>query len=499
MCGWIAVLLALSAFACEDPASPPGVCAPIDDLSVYIGEAAETVACFADEDQGTLDYAVRSSNPSIATVAVIPPGIDDLRLVEVHVRALAVGEATITLTAANAGGESADAVFRLTVPNRDPEYCGLQLSPVALPAGDTVYIPICFTDPDKHALSYSVATSTDAVTVSVDSLEVRVEATGRFHAEITVTATDTEGGSGSIVFDTEVPNHAPVFCKPLPSSSYIEMGSTRVFEVCVSDPDRDMLIDSLVVDGDLEVALVAGGDSLSITAGAEGVSVVEYWISDPYGEVAVSIMRVVVGTAEIILRDHFDENTGWDTALSDAGDSNTGTFSISDGVLETWWEYPGLSGRGGASREVIAEDWAVQIRARLRKTSIGIWVNLWSDDGLRAYQAIIIPELIMAFGLCEYSSTTKRCEPGAHYIITEHMPRASDQWFELEISVQSGEDVIFMLDGEERYRSTSPDAVLQQIKRVSLMATLTQPEDNEVPAEYDYIIVHGRRTQGAKR
>ena len=107
---WLLGICAVAACS-DDPLRPPEVCAPLEDVALYIGEVSEVEACFFDTNQGTLDYKVISSDPSVVAVRFIPPGIDDPLIAEARLEGLAVGASTITLTVTNGEGGIDGGVF----------------------------------------------------------------------------------------------------------------------------------------------------------------------------------------------------------------------------------------------------------------------------------------------------------------------------------------------------------------------------------------------------
>ena len=391
-------------------------------------------------------------------------------------------------------GESTEASFQVTVPNRNPEYCGSSPDPLVMKAGETTNVAICFNDPDGHVLSYSAVSSTDAVTVNATAREVRVEATGRHKAEITITAMDTEGGSTSITIDVDVPNHPPTFCEPVPPTIGIGVDERHVLSFCIADLDGDDLVDMLSVSGDAALVLLNDKkDLLTITGVSVGEIAIEYRVTDPYDGEAMARIRVTVTDSEISFEDSFDANSGqWETALSDKG-SPAGSFTIKDGILEAWWEEEGPHGRGGAGREVSVEDWRFQTRARTQGPETAVWVELWDTDGQRAYQAWFAPGLhIMNFNLCEYSSDAGFCVwQKARTVALWRV--GLGEWFEIEISVQTGE-AVFLLDGVEQFRISQPDDVLSRITRVSLKGGLLDHSERHEPAEYDYVRLRGKES-----
>ena len=140
---------------------------------------------FADPDGQALEYSAVSSDAATATAVVAESSIT--------LEGLARGTATVTLTAGDPGGLTAEQVFDVLVPNRAPVAVDT-IADMEVLAGsiETVDAAAYFTDPDGDALGYG-ATSSDAsrvgVAVSGSVVTVRGEAGGS--ATVTVTFTVT--------------------------------------------------------------------------------------------------------------------------------------------------------------------------------------------------------------------------------------------------------------------------------------------------------------------
>ena len=99
--------------------------------------------------------------------------------------------------------------------NHPPEVTAKAIADLAIEVGDSEAVDVSenyFSDPDGDELTYTAASSDDAVaTVSVSGAEVTVEGVAAGSATITVTATDP-GGLSSVtqMFDVAVANQAPL-------------------------------------------------------------------------------------------------------------------------------------------------------------------------------------------------------------------------------------------------------------------------------------------------
>ena len=160
-----------------------------DTLSVDLSQG------FVDPDGDALAYAVSSSAPHVATVLAAGA--------RVTVAAAGIGRATISVTATDRGGLSAEQAFTVTVStpeNRPPEPVGALLPLMLGVDGPAVAVEVAgaFRDADGDRLTYEAASSAPTVaSVAVLGSTVTVTPTGEGTATVTVTATDAGGSNGT--------------------------------------------------------------------------------------------------------------------------------------------------------------------------------------------------------------------------------------------------------------------------------------------------------------
>lgn len=495
-------LAMVAMLGCEAP-HPPELCGPLDDVSLFIGEKTELQVCFYDLEQSTLDYEAVSSDPSVAAVVLVPPASDAPTFSTLLVNPISVGETTITLTATNYANESVSGDFLVTVPNRDPEYCGEPITILVMESDEVIEIPVCFRDQDQHALEITAVSSTSAVTALVEDTVVKVTATGRFEADVTVTATDEEGGVAETSFSVDVPNHPPFFCRQLPSSISVDLNETRSYEICLEDRNGDVLTDSLTVSsrgGEVEAVINADQTSLSITGVTKGEVVLRYWATDPYGESAFALISVLVTEGEELFSDSFDSrSSAWKTSLAPGGHSEQGSFRVEDGVLKAQFAAAGMQTRGGARLETNAEFWRFTVRTRAFATEALAWIELWGAEDREAYQVFMNPLLgvmltsctrtVGDFGpFCQWHRRVTRQLTGPDHI-------AVGEWYEFDISVKSGE-VIFLMNGTEVHRIRDERFFREGLIRVQLQGgymDYLEPGESVRPVEFDDVTLNGKR------
>lgn len=166
---------------------------------------------FDDDDVGDeLRLSVSSSNTSAVSVSVDHDGLIGTYA---KVRGVAVGSATVTMTATDLGGLSASQSFTVTVDsNRPPRATGSFDDILETSVGDTLTYLLSnyFSDPDGDDLTYSATVGAAAtVAVSGDTLHIigKVADGASFGR---VTATDPGGKSAELSFT--------VYVKPASSS-----------------------------------------------------------------------------------------------------------------------------------------------------------------------------------------------------------------------------------------------------------------------------------------
>ncbi len=206
---------------------PPAATGTIPAQTVQVGNdvTVDLSGYFNDPDGDALTYSAHSSDGGVATVSV--SGSNAV------VTGARKGDATITVTATDPDGLSAQQSFPVLVPNRPPAALRT-ISDLDLLAGDTVEIVVAeyFSDPDGDALTYGAATSDAGVaTATVDGETVTVAAVADGSASLTVTASDSDGGSAEQSFAANVAPLVDPSIQFVTVSTAAPEGGTVVVEV----------------------------------------------------------------------------------------------------------------------------------------------------------------------------------------------------------------------------------------------------------------------------
>ena len=193
-------LAARQSFQVTVPNRAPVVSDPMPAQALHKKETAPVSLSrhFSDPDDDALEYVAETTDPGVATATVSGGTLT--------VRAGGRGEATITVTASDTGGLAAAQSFQVTVVNRAP-IATATIPEQLIPPGrsETLDMRPHFADPDGDVLTFTAATSDRSVVrprISGSTVVVRAVAAGQ--AEVTVTATDTDGASADQSFKVVV-------------------------------------------------------------------------------------------------------------------------------------------------------------------------------------------------------------------------------------------------------------------------------------------------------
>ena len=244
---------------------------------------------FRDPDGDPLDYVVETTDSMVVTATVAGTTL--------NVMAGAKGEATLTVTATDPGGLSARQSLKVTVLNRAPTATTpIPTRTIVLRQSDTVDVSLHFADPDGDSLTYTAATSARGVVrVTVAGTRVILRGVSRGAAEVTVTATDTDGATAEQTFAVIVANRTPV-----PVGKFPELTIARNERLTLpisgyfDDPDRDALTYSGTTSDSGIARATTSGSSVTLTGVAEGQTTVTLTATDPDGLTATQTARLTV-------------------------------------------------------------------------------------------------------------------------------------------------------------------------------------------------------------
>ena len=284
-------LAATQNFGVTIPNRGPEAGDPIPDIEVFVGEAELFDASdhLSDPDGDALTYAAAMSDGGVARVSV-SGGV-------VRVEAAGQGSATVTVTATDPEGLSAESSFEVTVPNRAPE-AGATIGDltVVLDSSEVVELSDHFSDPDGDALSYAVTSSSPSrVEVSVSGSTLTVKGLSKGGATVTATARDSEGLTARQTFEVTVPNRAPRAVGTI-ADVEVAVDALEVVDIAghFSDPDGDALTYSVTSSSPSRVEASVSGSTLTVKGLSKGGATVTATARDSEGLTARQIFEVTV-------------------------------------------------------------------------------------------------------------------------------------------------------------------------------------------------------------
>ena len=263
----------------------------IPSMTVPVGrsETVDVSSYFTEPDGEGLAYGAASSNGQMATVSVSGS--------TVIVAAVAKGTVTVTVTARDPEGLTAQQAFQVTVPNRAPVAVGTIADiEVQVDATATVDVAANFSDPDGDPLTYSATSSSPAnASVSLSGSTVAVRGVSKGTATVTVTARDPEGLTARQAFQVTVPNRAPVAVGTI-ADIEVQVDATATVDVAAnfSDPDGDPLTYSATSSSPANASVSLSGSTVAVRGVSKGTATVTVTARDPEGLTARQAFQVTV-------------------------------------------------------------------------------------------------------------------------------------------------------------------------------------------------------------
>ena len=275
--------------------SSPETKGTIPDATVEVGESGRVDASsyFSDPDGNRLTYKVGSSGPGTVGVSVVGS--------KVTYKGLKAGSATVTVTATDPGGLSAEQTFTVTVepPNEPPDTVGtIPDDTIEVGESGSVHASSYFNDPEGEDLIFSATSSNeDAVGVSVAGSEVTYKGLEAGSATVTVTATDPGGLSAEQTFTVTVepPNEPPDTVGTIPDDT-IEVGESGSVHASsyFNDPEGEDLIFSATSSNEDAVGVSVAGSEVTYNGLEAGSATVTVTATDPGDLSAEQVFTVTV-------------------------------------------------------------------------------------------------------------------------------------------------------------------------------------------------------------
>ena len=300
----------------ETPNAAPTVSAAISDATIVNQTGTQTVSLsgvFDDADGDSLTITAASSDEAIATVSVAAD------YATLTVNAQARGAATITVTAADGNGGTAEDAFTVTV-KAAPDVASDIADVTGLEAGSTREVSLSgvFTDADGDALSVTASSDDEAVatvTVSADHSALTLTGVAEGTATVTVIAQDSDGNPVIDDFAVTVvaqqqqppqapPNEAPTVTAAISDATIVNESGTQTVSLggVFSDADGDSLTITAASSDEAKATVSVAGDysSLTVNAQARGTAVITVTAADGEGGTVSDAFTVTVKAAPAV-------------------------------------------------------------------------------------------------------------------------------------------------------------------------------------------------------
>ena len=305
--GGLAATQEISVTVLPQPNRKPILVGSIAPQQLEVGKAAGAVEVsgkFSDPDGDTLSYEVRSSNTAIVVASMLNSAV--------ILTPVKGGTVTITVTAEDPDGLSAEQIFDASVSNRPPVQTGI-IGNRRLLVGETTTVIVSnefrskFRDPDGDTLTYTAtALNPKLVTINVSGSTMSVTAAAVGTTSVTVKATDPGGLFAALTFSVTIPNREPTNVGRIGDQDP-RVGETVAVDVAgkFADPDGDALTYSATAFNPSLVTMDVSGSTVSVTAVSVGATSVVVSAFDPSGLFATQTFLVTIPnrapTSEVII------------------------------------------------------------------------------------------------------------------------------------------------------------------------------------------------------
>ena len=254
---------------------------------------------FSDPDGDTLQYTVETSSSGVATASADGSNA--------RVIGVARGSATVTVTASDPHGLSAEQTFSVMVPNSPPRTTeGIRDRELQAGTSITVDLSLHFTDPDGDSLSYTAAVSDPGVaTVSLSDGRGTVLGVAPGTATITARASDPDGLFAEQSFSVHVETRRPPEVALVTGAVAAPEGGTIQLEVSAHPPPLAPILvrysvgvddDEATPDADAADYAHAATGTLQIDSGAVGAAIEIGIVDDDDIEPTREVFTIVLDT-----------------------------------------------------------------------------------------------------------------------------------------------------------------------------------------------------------
>lgn len=313
---------------------PPVVATPLGDQMVFSGKTMtiSLADVFTDPDDDALTYTAVSSNTSVATLAVTGASLE--------ITGVAEGNATVTVTATDIAGLTAETSFNLVVePPNDPPVLAIPFKDLTLEVGQHADVTLDGVFTDEGNLTYSVATEDQSIAHGrhrPSNNSIRVYGSEIGFTTLTVTATDDIGQTADDSFDVTVkrPNRPPVVVGEIDDQEMLVNGRVDI-RVAGLFRDEGELTYSAASDDDTiaDAFYRSSNESVRIHAYSSGSTMATLTATDDIGQTASISFAISVMGPPSVARAIADQTL---TVVNPAEVSIADTFTDPDGDTLTY-------------------------------------------------------------------------------------------------------------------------------------------------------------------
>ncbi len=281
-------------FTVTVPNQAPVAVDAVPAQSIFVGDTAsvDVSAYFNDPDGDALSYSVANSDATAVSASVAGS--------VVSLTAITQGISTVTVTASDPDGLSAEQDIAVTVPNRAPTALDTIPSRTLL-AGNTLEFDLAryFDDPDGDSLTFTAASANIGVaSVELVGSTLTITARAPGSTRVTVTVADPAGMAIQQLFSVTVPNREPVAIGSIPGRS-VEPRQAVTVDVSpfFDDPDGEVLSYSAASSNRGVATAAVAGATVTLTGVSVGTASITVTATDPGGLTAQQRFSVTVRAA----------------------------------------------------------------------------------------------------------------------------------------------------------------------------------------------------------
>ncbi len=311
----------------------PTTVGTIDNITNLVANGNTQTVDVADKfsDTDDLTFSAMSNDISIATVGLANDS-------EVTVTPVATGTTTITVTATDIAGQTAEQTFSVSVTNPAPTIVSTIADITDLVENGSprnIGVASNFSDPNDTLTFTATSDNTAIATVTVMDSIVTVTPVAVGTTTITVTATDVASQTAEQTFSVSVTNPAPTATGTIADiTDLVENESPRDVNVATNFSDPNDTLTFSATSDDTAIATVTVMDSVvTVTPVAAGTATITVTATDVADQTAEQTFSVSVQAEEVTTGTAGVKNIGVSVSPNPIKDGDSVTITVaSEGV-----------------------------------------------------------------------------------------------------------------------------------------------------------------------